>query len=131
MKAILTTMAAAIPLLIAGPAFPHHAAEGIVTDDIFTMIDENLLLVDSPHLEMDLSTVGTASDSMSVLTVTVASEDMGEILQTVSDAVSDALMGQGVQVESPLEISISEPDSEGLVTITVEENIGQGQSQMP
>lgn len=36
------------------PVWAHHAAEGIVSDEIWLMIDQNLEDVDSPHLDMDL-----------------------------------------------------------------------------
>ena len=51
-------------------------------------------------------------------------------MATVVGIVSDALEGQGTQVESSLDVEISEPDADGLVTITIEESMGQGQSQV-
>jgi len=43
--------------LIAAPAWSHHAAEGIVSDEIWQMIDANLVSVDSPHLDIDFTDI--------------------------------------------------------------------------
>ena len=45
------------------PVWAHHAAEGIISDDIWEMIDDNLEAVDSPHLNIDFDAV---IDSMRV-----------------------------------------------------------------
>lgn len=124
MRKIFAAATAAIPLIVAAPAFAHHMAEGMVADDVYDMIEINL--ADSPHLELDLTTAGTESDPMAVLTTTVLEEDVSAVLTSISDA----RRGQGAQVTSSLDVNISETDSDGLVTITVLENIGQGQSQM-
>ena len=49
----------------------------------------------------------------------------------VLDSVSDAFDGQGTLVESSLDVEMSAPDADGLVTITIEERMGQRQSQVP
>lgn len=121
MRKPLFVVAMLLPLLVAGTVAAHHAAEGIVSDDIYAAIEENL--ADSPHLELDLTTIG----SMTIVSVTVAEEDLAEVLTIVSDA----LTGQGRQVESSLEIKISPTTADGLVTITVIENLGSGESQVP
>jgi hypothetical protein len=95
-------------------------AEGIVADDIYALIDENL--ADSPHLLLDLTTTAT----MTIIEVTVEADDVA----TVVGIISDALEGQGTQVDSSLDVEISEPDDAGLVTITIEESMGRGQSQV-
>jgi hypothetical protein len=121
MKKPLATIAMLIPFFVATPASAHHMAEGIVSDDIYAMIDENL--EGSPHLDLDLTTIG----SMTIVSVTVAEEDVSMVL----DTISDALPGQGRQVESSLDVNISASDTDGLVTITIIERMGQGQSQVP
>jgi len=105
----------------AAPVYAHQLAEGIVADDIYEMIDENL--VDSPHLALDLTTIG----AMAVVDVTMTAQDLDYVLLSISDA----LQGQGTQVESSLEVTISEPDDDGLVTIEIIERIGKGESQVP
>jgi len=50
-------------VLFSAPAWSHHAAEGIVSDDIWQMIDGLLEDADSPHLSIDFDDV---MDSMAV-----------------------------------------------------------------
>jgi len=43
--------------LFAGSTWSHHAAEGIVADEILQMINDNLVSVDSPHLNIDFTDI--------------------------------------------------------------------------
>jgi len=43
--------------LFAGSTWSHHAAEGIVSDEIWQMINDNLVSVDSPHLDIDFTDI--------------------------------------------------------------------------
>lgn len=123
MKKLHAVIAALIPFLVAAPVSAHHMAAGIVADDIYAMIDENL--EGTPHLELDLTTIGT----MTIVTVTVPDDDVS--VAAVLDAVADARQGQGTQVESSLEVEVSPTDPDGMVTITIIEQIGRGESQIP
>ena len=120
MRKHLALIATLMPFFVAAPVFAHHMAEGIVADDLYATIDENL--ADSPHLLLDLTTTAT----MTIIEVTVEADDVA----TVVGIISDALEGQGTQVDSSLDVEISEPDDAGLVTITIEESMGRGQSQV-
>lgn len=122
MRKSLAFVAALIPFCVAGPLAAHHAAEGIVADDIYEMITDYLEDSDSPHLDLDLTTMG----DMAIVTVTVPAEEVSEVLASISEA----LTGQGEQVTSSIEIEISAPDADGMVSITVTEDLGQGESQM-
>ena len=53
-------------ILFVAPAWSHHAAQGIVSDDIWQMIDGLLEEADSPHLNIDFDDV---MDSMAVAAV--------------------------------------------------------------
>ena len=121
MKKPLALIAALIPFFVASPVSAHHMAEGIVADDIYEMIDENL--EGTPHLDLDFTTIG----SMAVVSVTVPEEDVSLVL----DAVADARVGQGTQIESSIDVEISPTDEDGWVTITITEHLGQGESQVP
>ena len=65
MRKRLALIATLIPFFVAAPVSAHHMAEGIVADDIHATIDESL--ADSPHLDLDLTTIGT----MTIVSVTV------------------------------------------------------------
>ncbi len=121
MRKILAAIATLIPLFIAAPVSAHHMAEGIIADDIYALIEENL--VGSPHLDLDLTTIS----SMAIVSVTVPEDDVAMVL----DAIADARVGQGTQTESSIDVEITATDADGLVTITIIERVGQGQSQVP
>ena len=48
-------------LLTSLSAFAHHPAEAIIDADTWLMIDQNLQEADSPHLDLDFDTMGSAS----------------------------------------------------------------------
>ena len=50
-------------IVFVAPLWAHHAAEGIISDDVWEMIDQNLQDVESPHLNIDFDDV---MDSMRV-----------------------------------------------------------------
>ena len=134
MKKLLAVAAMASCLSMAVPAYSHHMAEGIVGDDIYVMIEENL--ADSPHLDLDVAIIGSGSATIGVISVTVMEEDVPTVLDTISDALAGDTAWVGDSGEgdisrerqTSLEVDISEVE-DGLVTITIEENIGQGMSQ--
>ena len=53
--------AVAASLLASVSAFAHHPAEAIIDADTWAMIDQNLQEADSPHLDLDLDTMGSAT----------------------------------------------------------------------
>lgn len=60
-KALQATVIAA--LFTSASAFAHHPAEAIIDADTWAMIDQNLEDADSPHLDMDMDDMGSASDT--------------------------------------------------------------------
>lgn len=48
--------------LVAAPLWAHHAAEGIISDDIWLIIDQNLVEADSEHLDFDPDNPGNTMD---------------------------------------------------------------------
>lgn len=63
MKRFLVPGLMILGVLFAAPVWSHHAAEGIVSDDIWQMIDGLLEDADSPHLNIDFDDI---MDSMAV-----------------------------------------------------------------
>ncbi len=63
MKRMMILALMLLAALFAAPAWSHHAAEGIVSDDIWQMIDGLLEDANSPHLNIDFDDV---MDSMAV-----------------------------------------------------------------
>jgi len=57
MKRIVICTAWLFAALLSAPAWSHHAAEGIVSDEIWQMVDDLLEAADSPHLNIDFENV--------------------------------------------------------------------------
>ena len=123
MKSVLAAVAAIVAVCFVSPAGAHHAAEGMVADDIYMMISDNL--IGTPHLDVDLATIGAGADTMAVITVTVPASEVDAVLVIVGAL----LEGEGTQISSPLEIRIYPEGGDGLVTLMIMENIGHGESQ--
>lgn len=120
---MLAAVAAIVVVCFVSPAGAHHAAEGMVADDIYMLISDNL--IGTPHLDVDLATIGAGADTMAVITVTVPASEVDAVL-----AIVGALLeGEGTQVSSPLEIRIYPEGGDGLVTLMIMESIGHGESQ--
>jgi len=148
---ILTLMF--LGMLFAAPVWSHHAAEGIVSDDIWQMIDGLLEDADSPHLSIDFDDV---MDSMGIAAAPGGGDDCagnndcgGRLLLVTSIvvptiyvedymiyidfAVADRNRVPAGKTSSGtalnLEIVIEDlPD--GLTEISLYEPIGSGQSQV-
>ena len=61
-------------------ALAHHPAEDVVSAETYEMITDNLEAVDSPHLDLDLSTMPSST------------ADMGVVRERVADVRSAATM---------------------------------------
>jgi hypothetical protein len=57
MKKIVICSALLLAVLLSAPAWSHHAAQGIVSDEIWQMVDDLLEAADSPHLNIDFDNV--------------------------------------------------------------------------
>lgn len=65
MKRIIQGMAI-LGVISTTALWAHHAAEGIISDDIWYMIDQNLTVADSPHLDFDPDNPGSLNMDMDV-----------------------------------------------------------------
>ncbi len=126
MKSRYLAAAATIAACMTMPVAAHHMADGIVDDDIYDTIDENL--EGTPHLDLELDLV-----SMAVITVTVADADVVETRDAIVDAITemgDMFTGANdISSDIAVEISPSE-ELEGWTTITVTQTVGEGDSQV-
>jgi hypothetical protein len=148
MKRMMKTGLAFFVAAFAGPLWAHHAAEGIISDDVWQMIDENLQEVDSPHLNIDfddvIGSMGSAEEGgrMYLVTTITVEEEYAEVylaeielavdaalLEAVEDQMAPAgIVGTGNSKTFDVEIFRLE-DGSGYVDIVLYELIGQGASQ--
>lgn len=91
-------------IVFVAPAWAHHAAEGIVSDEIWQMIDDRLEEAESPHLNIDFDDVmasmrvgpysgdGQDSDQLYLITDVAAYVDEVEDYMAVIDGVMADIM---------------------------------------
>lgn len=152
MKRLMILSLVFLGIAFIAPAWSHHPAEGIVSDDIWQMIDGMLAEADSPHLTLDFDDV---MDSMGVVNVPGGGEDCsgntdcgGRMLLVTSIVVptvyaDEYLVYVDVAVADSNRVPSGKTDSgtalimdvvvedleEGLTEISLYEPIGSGQSQ--
>lgn len=96
--------------LSANPVLAHHAAEGIVDEEIYEMIDS--LVADTPHADMTLDDIAIGMTEMTVTTNTlVAMENM----------LDDGLLTYISMLDGEVDVSIIFNDDRS-VTLTVTQN---------
>ncbi len=100
--------AAVVSLAVASfPSFGHHAADGMVDDEVYAMIDS--LLMDTPHADMTLDDLGAGMTELTITTSTVTS---------MENMIDDGLLDYASMLDGNVEIGISFAD-DGDVTMTV------------
>ena len=95
LRTLLGTTLAGIMLTI--PAWAHHAADGIISDELWSEIDDRLTLADSPHLEIFDDIMGSmrideADESGSmflVSSITVDEDDCDEYVAVIQEVLND------------------------------------------
>jgi hypothetical protein len=90
------TIAILMILAIAGVAFAHHAAQGIVDEEIYAMIDD--LVGDTPHGEMTLTDLGGGMTEILITNVTV---------REVENMIEDGLLTYGGMLDGEVIAEIS------------------------
>ena len=131
MKRLSAVIAMSSFLGFAVPAAAHDMAEGIVSDEIWTMINDLLEAVDSPHLDLDLSFITmdrTITTTVQVDTSQVSEEQVEAFLTDLLEGY-DELTRRALDIEVTETIDPDDPDNTGL-TVTITERIGAGESQV-
>jgi hypothetical protein len=114
MKNLLAVLLLTTASLLSTQSWSHHAAEGIVSDDIWLMVDGLLEAVDSPHLELDF----TLMDNTVVTTMEVETSMVNEVISAIETLNNGNLMVSTIATEP------------GLTLITIVETVGNGKSQI-
>ena len=140
MKSTVMISALLLGSLLAGPAWSHHAAEGIISDDVWQMIDDNLEAVDSPHLNIDFDDVMGSmrvaedddGDMYLVSGITVNPEDVDDYMAVIEVTLEEAnTMPSGTTTSGSASTAFIDVvyRDDGFVDILLYEPIGNGNSQ--
>lgn len=114
MKMIFAPLVLLASVAFAGTVSAHHAAEGIISDDIWEMIDDLLEAADSPHLDLDFTMMGSAV----MTTIEVDTAMVTDILAAVASVNNGRLL------------VATQESGDGLTSIIIVEPVGSGQSQI-
>ena len=109
-----------VTLAFSPTTWSHHAAEGIVSDEIWDMVDSLLIDADSPHMELDLDTMGRPSI---VTSIVVEEEDLDFALDAIDEGLAEINRGASSVLVIPVDLG------GGLIEIGIYEPIGNGMSQ--
>lgn len=74
MRTLRLFAACAVIALAACPVIAHHAAEGIVDEEIYAMIDA--MVADTPHADLDFSDMGSGTMQIDIVTPVPDLEEM-------------------------------------------------------
>ena len=94
-------------LLVAGIAFAHHAAEGIIDAEIYQMIDA--MVADTPHAALDFTDLGGGLTTISVETRTATA---------MENLLEDGLLTYASMLDGEVRIEIDFAEN-GAVLLTI------------
>ena len=114
MKNLLAALLVATAFFFSANSYAHHMAEGIISDDLWQMIDDLLEAADSPHLDLDFELM----DNAIITTMEVDTSMVNDIVAVIETLNNGRLL---------VSTTTTEP---GLTLITIVETIGNGESQV-
>ncbi len=134
MKTVLISGITALSLMAGMPAWSHHAAEGIVTDEIWLMVDDNLdgtgheIVFEDIWASMNVDETGDGQ--MALTSEVVVDDDAVDIyLVAIFDAIEDISQIPSGTRNGGMPV-VDVVDSAGPTSvITLWEPIGSGDSQ--
>ena len=146
MRKLILVSAVFFSMLLIAPAWSHHPAEGIVSDDIWQMVDDLLTEADSPHLDIDfddvMASMGVVTDPegnlslvTSILVETQFVDEYMEYIDIVLDAANRVPSGKtNSDTASILVVVTTDGDGTndielGMTLISIYEPVGVGNSQ--
>lgn len=112
-------------ILLVTPAWSHHPAEGIVSDEIWDMVDSMLVDADSPHLDIDFEDIqGSMGSSTQVSSVVVSTDEVQDFIDAINIAF-DELGENNNEMEPTIEIvTMSVPGEDNMTEVMIYETLG-------
>ncbi len=106
MKKYVALVTVSLLLTVAAVAVAHHAAAGIVDEDIYAMIDA--LVSDTPHGEMTLEDLGGGMTEISIDQVTLVSvERMIEDDLLIYASMLDGVVTIEIAFDGPRDVQMT------------------------
>lgn len=99
--------AALAGMLLTAPVGAHHAAEGIIDEEVYAMIDE--LVADTPHATLDFTDMGSDTTEITVSTRSV---------RDVENMIDDGLLEYAAMLDGETTLVIGF-DERGGATVLI------------
>lgn len=120
MKKLMTIGLVFFSILLVTPAWSHHPAEGIVSDEIWDMVDGMLVEADSPHLDIDfdgeMDTMGNTTAVVS--SVVVDDSEVGDYIEAI-DIALDELSSNNREMDGARADGDRETNENSSITISI------------
>lgn len=110
MNKLVALVAVSLVLTVAAVAVAHHAAAGIVDEDIYAMIDA--LVADTPHGEMTLEDLGGGMTELTIGQVTLVS---------VERMIEDDLLTYASMLDGAVTVQITFDDPRNVEIVILQE----------
>ena len=107
----LLTAALVSTAMAALPAFGHHAAQGMVDDEVYEMIDT--LLMDTPHAEMTVDDIAIGMTDVTTTTITTNS------VVSMENMIDDGLLDYAAMLDGDVQVVITFDSTGSGVTMTI------------
>lgn len=127
MKKLMMISMMFFAILLVTPAWSHHPAEGIVSDEIWDMVDQMLVDADSPHLTIDFDNIMESMGSSTQVSSTVVSDDDVQYFVEAFDIAVDELSQNNNGLEPSVSYEIV-PLAENMTEIIIYETLGYAPS---
>ena len=112
-------------VLLVTPAWSHHPAEGIVSDEIWAMVDSMLVEADSPHLDINFediqSSMGSSTQVSSVVVDTGEVQDFIDAINIAFDDLSENNNGMEATIEV---VTMSVSGEDNITEVIIYETLG-------
>lgn len=95
-RRVLIAVTVCILGLAAAVALAHHAAQGIVDDEVWAMIDD--LVADTPHATMEITDLGGGMVGITITTRTIRS---------LENMMDDGLLTYVAMLDNAVELTIA------------------------
>lgn len=105
--------------LIAMPVIAHHAAEGIVDEEIYATIDE--LVSDTPHADLTLDDLGPGQMQMSI--------DMGNVT-AMEKLIAEELLSLMSQLDGEVTVTFTFTEDRSI-TMVMEQEVPVDETEFP
>ena len=101
---------ALVSLLVAVPVLAHHAAEGILDEEIYAMIDD--MVSDTTHATLEFSDMGGSATEITITTQSV---------RDVENMIDDGLLEYAAMLDGDVSLVIEFDDQGGGATVLITE----------